>query len=132
MKYILLMNSMRADQGGLETWSDEAANAHLAYWKALNTDLAQRGEFVGVEALTGPSQAVEVRADKGGLPITDGVFPETKEMLAGFWVVDVESPQRAYAIAAHASAAPGPDGAPLNMPIEVRQVMASIRPEDLL
>lgn len=132
MKYLLLMNTMRANTGGLETWSDEDANAHLAYWKALNTDLANRGEFVGVEALTGPGQAVEVRADKDGLPVTDGVFPETKEMLAGFWVVDVETPERAYAIAAHASAAPGQGGVPLNMPIEVRPVMVSIRPEDLI
>ena len=132
MKYILLMNSMRVGSGGLETWSDEDSAAHLAYWKALNTDLAKRGEFVGVEALTGPGQAVEVKADKHGLPITDGVFPETKEMLAGFWVVDVETPERAYEIAARASAAPGQGGVPLNMPIEVRQIMVSIRPEDLL
>jgi hypothetical protein len=132
MKYILLMNSMRVGAQGLESWSDEDAAAHIAYWTALNTDLANRGEFVGVEVLTGPGQAVEVRAGQDGLPITDGVFPETKEILAGFWVVDVETPERAYAIAAQASAAPGQGGVPLNMPIEVRQIMTSIRPEDLL
>jgi hypothetical protein len=57
--------------------------------------------------------------------ITDGPFPESKEVLAGYWIVDVESPQRAWAIAARASAAPGPGGAPLNMPIEVHPVMMS-------
>ena len=66
-----------------------------------------------------------------GEPITDGVFPETKEFLAGYWIVDVETPQRAYAIAAEASAAPGPGGKPLNMPIEVRAVMSGPPPEFL-
>jgi hypothetical protein len=71
------------------------------------------------------------RAGQDGKPITDGVFPETKEFLAGYWIVDVESPERAYAIAAEASAAPGPGGEPLNMGIEVRQVMSG-PPKDLL
>ena len=61
-----------------------------------------------------------MRAGKDGVPITDGVFPESKEFLAGYWIVDVDTPERAYAIAAQASAAPGPGGTPLNMPIEVR------------
>ena len=67
-----------------------------------------------------------VRAGKGGAPeVTDGPFAEAKEFLAGYWIVDVESPQQAYAIAARASAAPGPGGVPLNIPIEVRQVMSA-------
>jgi hypothetical protein len=57
--------------------------------------------------------------------VTDGIFPETKEFLAGYWIVDVESPERAYAIAAEASAAPGPGGKPLRMAIEVRQVLSA-------
>ena len=73
-----------------------------------------------------------MRAGKAGEPLTDGVFPEAKEFLAGYWIVDVETPQRAYAIAARASAAPGPGGAPLNMPIEVRPVMMSRCPEEFL
>ena len=59
-----------------------------------------------------------------GEPITDGVFPESKEFLAGYWIVDVDSPERAYVIAAEAAVAPGPGGKPLNMGIEVRQVMS--------
>ena len=70
-----------------------------------------------------------MRAGKDGEPVTDGVFPESKEFLAGYWIVDVESPERAYAIAAEASAAPGPGGAPLNMAIEVRQVMSGPPPD---
>jgi hypothetical protein len=65
-----------------------------------------------------------VRAGKDGAPVTDGVFPEAKEFLAGYWIVDVEGPEQAYAVAARASAAPGPGGSPMNMPIEVRQVMS--------
>ena len=57
--------------------------------------------------------------------MTDGPFAEAKEFLAGYWLVDVESPERAVALAAHISAAPGPGGAPLNMPIEVRQVLGA-------
>jgi hypothetical protein len=72
-----------------------------------------------------------VRAGKDGVPITDGVFPESKEFLAGYWIVDVDSPERVYAIAAKASAAPGPGGVPLNMPIEVRPIMSGPPPEML-
>jgi hypothetical protein len=81
--------------------------------------------------LASPDQAQMVRAGKDGAPITDGVFPEAKEFLAGYWIVDVESPERAYKIAAMASAAPGPSGALLNMSIEVRQVMSG-PPEECL
>jgi hypothetical protein len=92
--------------------------------------LSASGELVAGEGLAGPEQAKLVRAGKDGRPITDGVFPETKEFLAGYWIVDVESPERAYEIAAEASAAPGPGGEPLNMGIEVRQVMSG-PPKDL-
>ena len=88
--------------------------------------LTASGELVAAEGLAGPDQAKRVRAGADGKPITDGVFPETKEFLAGYWIVDVDSPERAYAIAAEASAAPGPGGVPLNMPIEVRQVMSGL------
>jgi hypothetical protein len=86
---------------------------------------------VAAEGLALPSQARVVRAGKHGAPeVTDGPFPETKEFLAGYWIVDCESPERAYEIAARASAAPGKGGIPLNMPIEVREVM-SAPPVDL-
>ena len=56
--------------------------------------------------------------------VTDGPFAEAKEFLAGYWIVDVDSPERAYALAGEVSAAPGPGGKPINMPIEVREVMS--------
>jgi len=130
MKYILMMNTMRAGHG-VPQWGQKDLQTHIAFMMGLNKELRQSGEFVAAEGLSFPDQAKLVRAGKDGLPITDGVFPESKEFLAGYWIIDVDTPERAYAIAAKASAAPGPGGAPLNMPIEVRQVMSGPPPEML-
>ena len=130
MKYILMMNTMQAGQGVPE-WPQKDLQAHVAFMRNLNKELRDSGELVSAEGLSFPDQAKLVRAGKDGLPITDGVFPEGKEFLAGYWIVDVETPERAYAIAAKASAAPGPGGVPLNMPIEVRPVMSGPPPEML-
>lgn len=97
----------------------------------LNQALCESGELVSAEGLADPRQATVVRAGKNGEPVTDGVFPEAKEFLAGYWIVEVQSPEQAHKIAARASAAPGIGGAQMNMPIEVRQVMSG-PPEDLL
>jgi len=130
MKYILMMNTMKAG-AGVPAWPRKDLHAHIAFMHSLNKELHESGEFVLAEGLSFPDQTKVVRAGKDGLPITDGVFPESKEFLAGFWIVDVETPERAYAIAAKASAAPGPGGAPLNMPIEVRPIMSAPPPEML-
>jgi hypothetical protein len=107
-------------------WPPEDVKAHIRFMKNLNAELAGSGELVGAEGLASPVEARVVRATKNGVPaVTDGPFPEAKEFLAGYWIVDCDSPQRAYEIAARASAAPGPGGAPLNIPIEVRQVMSA-------
>ena len=123
MKYILMMNTMRAGHG-VPDWPKKDLQAHVAFMRSFVRDLRESGELVSAEGLAFPDQAKLVRAGQDGTPITDGVFPEGKEFLAGYWIVDVESPERAYAIAAKASAAPGPGGAPLRMPIEVRPVMS--------
>ncbi len=128
MKYILMMNTMKAGQG-IPNWASKDLQAHIAFMMSLNKDLRDAGELVSAEGLSFPDQAKLVRAGKDGVPITDGIFPESKEFLAGFWIIDVDTPERAYAIAARASAAPGPGGAPLNMPIEVRPVMSAPPPE---
>ena len=125
MKYILMMNTMKANSEGFPGWSKKDIQAHVAFMMTLNQELREAGEFVTAEGLTFPDQAKLVRAGKNGEPVTDGIFPESKEFLAGYWIVDVDSPERAYAIAARASAAPGLNGAPLNMPIEVRPVMTT-------
>ena len=96
----------------------------LSFMRTFSKELKDSGVFVSTEGLGWPSEAKLVRAGKNGEPITDGVFPESKEFLAGFWIVDVENAERAYAIAGRASAAPYIGGVPMNMPIEVRQVMA--------
>jgi hypothetical protein len=129
MKYILMMNTMKAASDGILTWPRETIQAHIRYMMELNRELSASGELVSAEGLAWPDQAKVVRAGKDGEPITDGVFPESKEFLAGYWIVDVETPERAYAIAARASAAPGMGGEALNMPIEVRQVMGGPPPD---
>lgn len=127
MKYMLMMNAPRGSgDWSVVNWSADDFKAHIAFMKSFAKELGQAGELVGAEGLASPDQAKVVRASRSGAPeVTDGPFPESKEFLAGYWIVDVEGPQRAYAIAARASAAPGPGGAPLNMPIEVREVMSA-------
>ncbi|HWN67797.1 MAG TPA: YciI family protein [Haliangium sp.] len=131
MKYMLMMNTPGNGPYQIASWPRQDIKAHIAFMMSFAKQLGESGELVAAEGLSGPDQARRVRAGKDGKPITDGVFPESKEFLAGYWIVDVESPERAYEIAAQASAAPGPGGAPLNMAIEVRQVMSG-PPKDLL
>ncbi|HEY1658135.1 MAG TPA: YciI family protein [Candidatus Sulfotelmatobacter sp.] len=123
MKYIVMMNTMKAGQG-VPAWPKKDLQAHIAFMRGINQELHEHGELVSAEGLSFPDQAKLVRAGKDGRAITDGVFPESKEFLAGFWIIDVDSPERAYEIAARISAAPGPGGVPLNMPIELRPVMS--------
>jgi|SRR5580658_6402463 hypothetical protein len=125
MKYILMMHIPKAGYGAFGAWSQRDIEANIAFVKGINKALGESGEFVAAEGLAMPDQAKVVRAGKDGAPITDGVFPESKEFLAGYLMVDIESAKRAYEIAAIWSAAPGPGGLPLNMPIEVRQVMSA-------
>jgi hypothetical protein len=130
MKYLLMMNATPGERDwNIFSWPPKDIEAHVAYWRDLNRRLREAGELVLVEALTAPKEAKLVRSSSDGLPITDGVFPETKEFLAGFWLVDVDTPARAYEIAATASRAPGPGGAPLFLQIEVRQMMGSPTPD---
>jgi hypothetical protein len=124
MRYILMMAGTKAGVDTYRAWSQSDIQAHFAFLKDLNKDLNESGEFVANEPLAAPEQAKIVRAGKNGAPVTDGVFPEAKEFLLGYWIVDVESPERAYEIAARLSAGPGPGGVPTNMPIEVRQIMS--------
>jgi hypothetical protein len=125
---MLMMNAPRTPSGDYQVtkWSPDDFKAHIAFMHRFNKELTDAGELVGGEGLAPPGEAKRVRAVKNGAaPVTDGVFPESKEFLAGYWIVEVDGPERAYEIAAKASAAPGPGGAPLLMPIEVRQVMSA-------
>jgi len=124
MKYILMMTGTKAGVDTYRAWSQKDIQTHFAHLTAVKKDLTESGEFVTTEGLAMPHQAKVVRAGTNGAPITDGVFPEAKEFLLGYWIVDVESPGRAYEIAARISAGPGPGGVPTNMPIEVREIMS--------
>ena len=121
MKYILLMSGTKAGVGSYLTWSQKDRDDHMAVLQRISNDLTASGEFVATQGLSKPHEAMVVRGEKDGVPITDGVFPEAKEFLLGYWIVDVSTPERAYAAAARISAAPGPGGVPTNTPIEVRR-----------
>lgn len=127
MKFLLMMHAPRGTgDWDIFHWKPEARAAHEAYWHKLNADLRSAGELVRIEGLTPPAQARIVRSGETAQPIiSDGPFPESKEFLAGYWVIEVENAQRAHAIAARASAAPGPNGEPLSTLIEVREIMFS-------
>ena len=120
MKYILLMTGTKVGVESYLAWSQKDRDAHMAVLGRIAKELTASGEFVATQGLAQPQQAKVVRGEKGGMPVTDGVFPESKEFLLGYWIVDVASPERAYAIAGRISAAPGPGGGPTDVPIEVR------------
>ncbi|WP_042390941.1 YciI family protein [Streptacidiphilus melanogenes] len=127
MKYMLLMqfSEKNVDFPKIDEWKPEEVQAHIRFMMKTNTALSEAGELVDAQGLAMPETAKIVRSHSGGAPVvTEGPFAESKEWVAGWWIVDCESEQRAIEIAADVSAAPGPGGLPLNMPIEVRQVMA--------
>ena len=124
MKFMLMMHAPRGNgDWGVADWAPGDVRAMVAYMHDLNADLKARGELAGAEGLTPPADARIVRAGKDGKPVvTDGPFAESKEFLAGFWIVECSTRERAYEIAARASLAPGPGGQTMNIPIEVREV----------
>lgn len=127
MKFMLMMHAPRGNgDWGVMKWAPEDLHAHIRFMKNFTKGLSEAGELVAAEGLAMPGEARVVRAGKDGTPeVTDGPFAEAKEFLAGYWIVDVENRQRAYEIAAGASVAPGKGGAPLYIPIEVREVMSA-------
>ena len=132
MRFMLLQNYGEVGSGcvPMSEWTPEEIKAHIDFQIALNKELAERGELVDAQGLAGPDRAKFVMWDGVSAPVvTDGPFPESKELLAGYRMVDVESLARAIEIAAQASAAPGPKGEPIQDHIEVREVMAAPDPE---
>jgi hypothetical protein len=111
-------------------WAPEDVTAHIEFQHTLNAELLERGELVDAQGLAGPDQAKFVISDGTGAPkVIDGPYPESKELLAGYRLIDVDSLERALEIAAQSSAAPGPGGVPIRQAIEVRQVMGAPDPE---
>lgn len=131
MKYMLIMNTPRNGYEQYMKWPKKILEANTAFMHTFSKNLQEAGELLSTAGLAAPEHARLVRAGKDRKPITDGVFAESKEFLAGYWIVDVESPERAFEIAAEASTAPGlpvtaADGTPIDhMWIEVRQILGS-------
>lgn len=128
MKYLLLKH-YRGDHDiaaeplvPMDRWRPEEVSAHIAFMDDLTDDFKERGEFVDCQGLS--PEGTFVRYDgEGRPPVTDGPFAETKDLIAGWWIIDVDSEERAYEAAAYASSAPGPGGRPIKEWIEVRRVM---------
>ncbi|MFT3923328.1 MAG: YciI family protein [Myxococcales bacterium] len=127
MKFIMMMHAPRGNgEYGVAAWAREDLKAHIEFMKEFARTLKEAGQLVAAEGLAPPGDARVVRAGQGETPeVTDGPFAESKEFLAGYWIVEVESAEQAYALAGRASAAPGPGGKPMRIAIEVRQVMSA-------
>lgn len=132
MRFMLMQSygGVEADIPPMNEWTPEDFRAHIEFQHVLNEELTKRGELVDAQGLDGPDMAKSVVSDGTGAPVvTDGPYPESKELLAGYRIVDVETAERAIEIAAQLSAAPGQNGVPIRQRIEVRQVMSAPDPE---
>jgi hypothetical protein len=124
MKFMLIMNTPRDGYEQYLSWPQKDLEANAAFMQSFTQKLAAAGELVATHGLTSPAQAKLVRKGSDGKPVTDGVFPESKEFLAGWWIVDVENEARACELAAEVSGAPGPGIQGMDhFWIEVRQVL---------
>jgi hypothetical protein len=109
----------------MEQWTPQEIEDHIAFMGTMIEDLQARGEFVDAQALSAEGAFVRYDGD-GRPPVTDGPFAETKDLIAGWMAIDVDSQERAYEAAAHLSSAPGPGGRPLHEWIEVRPFMTEM------
>ena len=131
MKYMLLMNYYVEGVPPIDEWAPEDVRRHIQFQRDLGAELVASGELVDGQGLAWPDAAKLVRSDGVNAPVvTDGPFAESKEFLAGYWTVDVEDEARAIEIAAKASAAPGPDGVPIQQVMQVRAVMEAPAPAE--
>jgi hypothetical protein len=128
VKYLLLKHyrggpAPAVDQPPMDQWSPHEVDAHMQYMSDFATRLVGTGEFVDAQALS-PAGAF-VRFDgEGRPPVTDGPFAETKDLVAGWMIIDVESWDRAVELAGELSAAPGAGGKPIHEWLEVRPFLA--------
>jgi hypothetical protein len=128
MKYLIMMTHSPDDP--VQEWTEGDVRASWAHMQQMHREMTEAGELLAAEKLAGPEATKIVTADGASAPVvTDGVYPEAKELLAGFWMVDVDSEERAIEIAARTSAAPGPGGTPTRKPIVVRPIMDAPPPE---
>ena len=126
-KYLLLKHYQGApapiNNVPMDQWKPDEVQAHIQFMQDFATKLEASGEFVDAQALS--PDGLWVRSDAGGSPITDGPFAETKDLIAGWMVIDVDSQERAIELAGQLSAAPGANGEPIHEWLEVRPFMAA-------
>ncbi|MEU1277058.1 YciI family protein [Streptomyces sp. NPDC005805] len=131
MKYLVMIQGTQADADamggkpspGAPAWSEEEVQAMFSFMGSLNNDLAESGELVEGQGLAEPRQARHVLSGRDGRPVvTDGPYGETKEVLAGYWVLDCESLERVTEIAARITRCPVPAGT-TEYPVVIRQIM---------
>jgi hypothetical protein len=124
-KYLLLKHYRGAPRAvndvPMDHWTPDEVAAHLQYMDDFAARLKDTGELVGGEALL--PEGTFVRSDGDGRPpVTDGPFAETKDLIAGWMVIDVETYERALELAGELSAAPGAGGEPIHEWLELRPV----------
>ncbi|MEU6827467.1 YciI family protein [Nocardia beijingensis] len=129
MKYLLLKHYRGAPASvndvPMDQWTPEEIDAHVQYMRDFAARLVETGEFVGEQALA--PEGAWVRHDgEGRPPVTDGPFAETKDLIAGWMIIDVESWERAVELAGELSAAPGAGGKPIHEWLEVRPFFAGM------
>jgi hypothetical protein len=108
----------------MDEWAPEDVDAHMTFMREVSALLQERGEFVDAQALT-PTRTFVRYGGPGAAPVTtDGPHPETSDLVAGWYMIDVEDRERALEVAAFISSEPGPGGTPLYEWIDVREVMS--------
>ncbi|WP_394216686.1 YciI family protein [Brachybacterium vulturis] len=122
-KYLLLKHYRGAPAAvndvPMDRWTPDEVDAHLAYMNDFADRLTRSGEYVDSQALS--PEGLWVRFDgEGRPPVTDGPFAETKDLIAGWMIIDVDTHERAIELAGELSAAPGKDGAPIHEWLELR------------
>ena len=122
-KYLLLKHYRGAPAAvndvPMDQWTPDEVEAHIGFMNDFSARLESRGELVDVQALS--PDGAWVRSDgEGRPPVVDGPFAETKDLIAGWYVIDVDSYERAVELAGELSAAPGAGGRPIHEWLEVR------------
>ncbi|MGV9450457.1 YciI family protein [Streptomyces sp. NPDC003635] len=130
MKYLVMVQGSQVDYEAMKgrasenspAWTEQDVQAMFAFMGALNDELAESGEMIDAQGLTEPARARHVNLGADGKPvITDGPYGETKELLAGYWVLDCASLERVTEIAARVLECPQPEGAPV-YPVVIRPI----------
>ncbi|MDQ8702175.1 YciI family protein [Streptomyces sp. LHD-70] len=134
MKYLVMVQGSQADYEAMSgkpnehspaAWSEKDLQAMFSFMENLNNDLAESGEMVDGQGLAEPAQTRYVGRDKDGRPVvTDGPYGETKEVLAGYWVLDCDSLERVTEIANRIMECPQPQGAP-EYPVVIRPIQGA-------